>query len=105
MSRHSRANLYPARRRKLAASHTDAAGVVMHDSSGRLVVASEQAAVLLGFKGPDPLIGRPALFEEGCAIGEAGAPWSLEPQPAAIAFRTGTDVTPIRIGLLAAAGD
>jgi hypothetical protein len=77
----------------------------MHDSSGRLVVASEQAAVLLGFKGPDTLIGRPALFEEGCAIGEDGAPLSPEHQPAAIALRTGTDVTPIRIGLLAAAGD
>jgi hypothetical protein len=78
----------------------EGAGVVMHDTSGRLIVASEQAAMLLGFAGPSALVGRPALFEDGRAIGADGTPLRSSDQPAAIALRTGLQVESMRVGVV-----
>lgn len=74
------------------------AGVVMHDSNGRVVVASEQAATLLHCDGPEALVGRKALFDRDAAIREDGTTLAPDDEPAAIALRTGEIVDALRIG-------
>jgi PAS domain-containing protein len=94
--RRARRTIRPA----VVARSKQLAGVVMHDTSGRLIVASEQAATLLGFAAPDALVGRPALFEDGRTIRHDGMLVRADDQPAAIALRTGQPVESVRIGVL-----
>jgi PAS domain-containing protein len=63
--------------------------MVLQDPSGRIVVASEQAAVLLGVDGPAALVGSVALFEDGMAIHADASEFPSHEQPAAIALASG----------------
>jgi PAS domain-containing protein len=66
-----------------------AAGLVLQDASGRILVASERAAQLLEVDGPEALTGQPALFEGGTVVRSDGSELPLEQQPGAMALRTG----------------
>jgi PAS domain-containing protein len=65
------------------------AGVVLQDPTGRIVVASEQAARLLGVDGPATLVGRAALFDDGMVIRMDGSAFPSNEQPAALALGSG----------------
>lgn len=75
------------------------AGVVLQDPTGRIVVASEQAARLLGVDGPATLVGRVALFEDGMAIRLDGSAFPSDEQPAAIALGSGRAQSDTVLGL------
>jgi PAS domain-containing protein len=84
-----------------AASGPSAApGVVLLDTRGRVLVASEQAARLLDADGPDALTGRPTLFEGGNAIHPDGAAFPAETHPVQVALRTGEAQAEILLGVL-----
>jgi PAS domain-containing protein len=70
----------------------------MHDITGRVSVASERAAALLGVGEPDALVGRPGLFGLGLVIGASGVVVGADDQPAAVALRTGQDVAETWLG-------
>jgi PAS domain-containing protein len=80
------------RRSRAAASERPTeivAGVVLHDPTGRIVAASEQAAHLLGLAGPALLVGRGSLVDDSIAIRLDGSSFPAAEQPAAIALRSG----------------
>src|SRR5438874_11019322 len=90
----------------IAASGPSAApGVVLLDTRGRILVASEQAARLLDAEGPDALTGRRTLFEGGIAIHADGSAFPLETHPAQVALRTGEAQDEILLGVLRAGSE
>ncbi len=75
--------------RRLPRRPAASVGVVLQDARGRILVASDQAARLLGADGPDALTGRAELFENGSAIRPDGSEFPTDQQPAALALCTG----------------
>ena len=82
-----------------------APGVVLLDTRGRILVASEQAARLLDAEGPDALTGRPTLFEGGIAIHADGSAFPVETHPAQVALRTGEAQDEILLGVVRAGSE
>jgi PAS domain-containing protein len=77
----------------------DSVGVIMQGASGSILVASEQAARLLGVNDPADMAGQPSVFGQGCAIRPDGSEFPEDEQPAALALRTGQKQDDCLIGL------
>lgn len=72
-------------------------GVVLQDVTGRVLVASEEAARLLEVDGPEALTGRDSLFAG--SIRADGSTLSTDQEPGMLALRTGQAQEPIVLGL------
>src|SRR5438552_7050836 len=73
-------------------------GVVLHDANGRILVASEQAAHMLGVAQPEVLTGRLGIFEGGTVVRPDGSVCATEEQPAAVVLRTGETQDEVLLG-------
>jgi PAS domain-containing protein len=76
-----------------------AAGIALIDPSGRVLVASEQAAHLLGVSAPTALVGREALFDATATIRPDGTLFPVEDQPGGRAARTGRAQRDVVLGV------
>lgn len=74
------------------------AGVVLQDPTGRVIVASQQASLLLGADRPEALADRPALFHGGLTIHPDGSVFPERDQPSAVALRTGLPQDEVVVG-------
>jgi diguanylate cyclase (GGDEF)-like protein/PAS domain S-box-containing protein len=73
-------------------------GVVVHDSTGRIIASNPSAQRILGLTG-DQLAGVSALDPRWRAIGEDGLDFRMEAHPSAIARNTGKPVRNVMMGV------